>query len=544
MSSTQSKRTVSMSNLSTEALTKEELDELQRILLSGKKLTRGRIYIKRKSKRRAEYWDCFMEYLEEQLYGPKLLRAECKFCDKTFAADSNVNGSKNIGQHWGKCIRNPANKGKGMQTEFFFEPGNVNMDGEEVEGKLKYGTVNLKDVRDALIYMIVVDELPFRHVEKDGFRHLMSVACPKFHIPSRTTVARDCLSLYLDEKQTLKEMFNKSCQRICVTTDTWTTIQRINYMCLTAHFIDNEWKLHKRIINFCPISSHKGDAIGKAVEACLEAWGIEDKLFTVTVDNASSNDVASTIQRFKELVQKLNIDCKLSLSLDVPTRWNSTYIMLETALKYQRVFGGLNLPDGDDFKFNELPPDADDWKKIASVLDMLNKWEKHGDDDFKAMTTSMKKKYEKYWGNVEKMNMMIYIAVILDPHSKLLVVELTLTNMYGKEKGMELANNVKAFAYSLFDEYRVMYSYLSPQSGPINDLTSLHQQDEDDVGGTMNYLKNLKDRAKRLKGSSDWLRARLTSCPMDIEEYTRDLEELQDEFDKVILEDEIVYVDS
>lgn len=65
----------------------------------------------------------------------------------------------------------------------------------------------------------------------------------------------------------------------------------INYMCLAVYFIDNDWKLHKRILNFCPITSHKGEAISKAVEACLETWGLDDKLFTATVDNASSNDV-------------------------------------------------------------------------------------------------------------------------------------------------------------------------------------------------------------------------------------------------------------
>ena len=41
-------------------------------------------------------------------------------------------------------------------------------------------------------------------------------------------------------------------------------------MCLTLHFIDSDWKFHKKIIDFCPISSHKGEAIAKAVEACLE----------------------------------------------------------------------------------------------------------------------------------------------------------------------------------------------------------------------------------------------------------------------------------
>ncbi|XP_074318736.1 zinc finger BED domain-containing protein DAYSLEEPER-like [Silene latifolia] len=89
------------------------------------------------------------------------------------------------------------------------------------------------------------------------------------------------------------------------------------------------------------------------------------------------------------------------------------------------------------------------------------------------------------------------MAVVLDPHSNLTVVELTLTDLYGKEKGEELASNVKIFAYSLFDEYRAMYSY--PQSGPINN--DQHQDHEDvRLGGTMNYVQSFKERAKRLKG--------------------------------------------
>ena len=68
-------------------------------------------------------------------------------------------------------------------------------------------------------------------------------------------------------------------------------MQIVNYLCITAHFIDNDWKLNKKILNFCPISSHKGESIGMVIEKCLLNWGI-DKLFTITVDNASSNDVA------------------------------------------------------------------------------------------------------------------------------------------------------------------------------------------------------------------------------------------------------------
>ncbi|KAM3325368.1 hypothetical protein P3S67_000493 [Capsicum chacoense] len=62
-------------------------------------------------------------------------------------------------------------------------------------------------------------------------------------------------------------------------------------MCLTIHFIDKDWTIHKRIINFCPISSHGGVDIASVITKCLHDWGI-DKVFTVTVDNASSNNIA------------------------------------------------------------------------------------------------------------------------------------------------------------------------------------------------------------------------------------------------------------
>ena len=598
MASSQSKRPAVYSSDQTaqtlsDAASRTNIEELRKSLPPDKKLMEGRQYLVRKSKRKAAYWEHYLEYLENGK-----LRAECKFCEKTFAADGNLNGSKNVKNHAEKCLCNPVNKdkGKGKQTEFLFQPGEGDKDSEDGDGKLKYGTVNLKEVREALIHMIIVDELPFKHVEKAGFKYLMSVACPRFHIPSRTTVARDCFQLYMSEKTKLKELL-KNCQRICVTTDTWTSIQRINYMCITAHFIDNDWKLHKKIINFCPISSHKGEAIGKAVEACLESWGIEDKLFTVTVDNVSSNDLAcahlrrmvqrigcvsdgkflhirciahiinlivwdgikehgvcidrvrnavkyvknspARILRFKDLVQKANIESKSSLSFDVPTRWNSTYTMLDTALKFQRVFSGLSLPDGVGVKDNERPPESNDWKKverlvvflrgfylstrrisgslyvtsnrgffeIAAIYDMLNKWGKNVDEDFQAMAISMKKKYDKYWGNVEKMNMLIYVAAILDPHSKLLVVEITLTDMYGKEKGMKLANDVKDFSYSLFDEYRSLYSSLIPQSGQSGDPMSIDPNEDDHIGGGSDYMKSLRDRAKRLKGTGGYVRS-------------------------------------
>ena len=61
-------------------------------------------------------------------------------------------------------------------------------------------------------------------------------------------------------------------------------------MCVTCHFIDSDWNLHKKIIPFMPINSHRGEYIAKCLENALLDWGVK-LIFTLTVDNASSNDV-------------------------------------------------------------------------------------------------------------------------------------------------------------------------------------------------------------------------------------------------------------
>jgi hypothetical protein len=100
--------------------------------------------------------------------------------------------------------------------------------------------------------MVIINELSFNFMEGKGFRLFSRTMQPKFDIPSRFIVMRDCLKLYVEEKEILRITLRG--QRLCLITDTWTSIQNINYMSLTAHWIDNEWNLHKRILIFFKFS--------------------------------------------------------------------------------------------------------------------------------------------------------------------------------------------------------------------------------------------------------------------------------------------------
>ena len=92
-------------------------------------------------------------------------------------------------------------------------------------------------LRMTLAKMIIVDELPFRFVEHDKFIEFMAKVETRFEVPSHVIVAKDCLKLYIREKDSLRKVLMGG-QRVRLTTNTWTSIENLNYLCLTTHYID------------------------------------------------------------------------------------------------------------------------------------------------------------------------------------------------------------------------------------------------------------------------------------------------------------------
>ena len=83
------------------------------------------------------------------------------------------------------------------------------------------------------------------------------------------------------------------------------------------------------------------------------------------------------MQRFQECAVAEKIESKASLSLDVPTRWKSTFKMLSTALVYEHAFTTYRKIDPyynmELLKDDEAdrPPNSDDWKQVKHLLVFL-----------------------------------------------------------------------------------------------------------------------------------------------------------------------------
>ncbi|XP_047964675.1 zinc finger BED domain-containing protein RICESLEEPER 4-like [Salvia hispanica] len=192
---------------------------------------------KRKQVVRSAIWQKFDKVFEDSIQ-----KGKCKLCGETIAADPKHNGTSAMWKHHASCLKK--NEAKKNQTPFSQDELR-----QDIQERGRY----------ALCRMIVLDEQPFRLVEREGFRLFCRDKVPNFNIPSRYTVRSDCVKMFLEERELVKVVFSRpSMSRVSITTDCWTGVNNTSFICVTSHFIDKEWSLHKKIINFFDITSHEG----------------------------------------------------------------------------------------------------------------------------------------------------------------------------------------------------------------------------------------------------------------------------------------------
>lgn len=338
-------------------------------------------------------------------YEPKLVdgvvvAAECKHCARKICVE-RTHGTSSLRKHLKRCKeRKKVLRVSGQLSASIMSPDGVS---------IGQWTFDQALTRRELMRMIVLHELAFSLVEYDGFRRFVSSLNPSFKMVCRKTIRNDYLKAFKEETCNLQAMFRHSKSKISLTSDMWTSNRTMGYICITAHFIDEDWKPQKRIVKFTAMETpHTGIAMFNVMVNFVREWSIEDKLFAMTLGNASNNGAMIKLlkknlldkkmsvgggklfhqrcaahvinlvcqaglefldpmiskirdsvkyirssqtrkKKFEEIIEQQGVSCGKWPSLDTPTRWNSTYIMIDTAREYRGVFSSLAIQDKKTF---------------------------------------------------------------------------------------------------------------------------------------------------------------------------------------------------
>ncbi|KAL5573273.1 hypothetical protein UlMin_022870 [Ulmus minor] len=358
----------------------------------------------------------------------------------------------------------------------------------------------------------------------------------------------DIFKMFEAEKHKLQRVLESNSNRVAITTDMWTVSnQKQGYMAITAHFIDESWILQYQIMRFIYVPSpHDAENLGNALMECLLDWNIERKLLTLTLDNCSTNDVMvnamldkldkslllvndkllhmrcaahilnlivneglenlfgsgveriiesiavwtgtpKQLEKFEESIRHLNIPYSKVLSLDIKTRWNSTYLMLSIALIYKDVFSRLRQREPQYRKLGPKLPSEEDWvltremcerlkpfckitelfsgtsyptnsiffPKICEVRLQISSWYMSQFVEIRTVAEAMVEKFEKYWLDIHGI---LALAVVLDPRYNMDLVDFQFTRVYGKEEAQSYTKKVLDMCYDLVAQYQTIQS--------------------------------------------------------------------------------------
>ncbi|KAL8158296.1 hypothetical protein AgCh_002845 [Apium graveolens] len=135
------------------------------------------------------------------------------------------------------------------------------------------------------------DELKIVPFEQSVYRILMGKSIVQHNLPFNFVEYDGIREMHRIEKRKMKQELEFLSGRICLTSDLWSSSTMDGYLSLTAHFVDENWELQSRILNlrFMP-PPHTGQLLAEKFISLLKEWGIERKVFSLTLDNASANN--------------------------------------------------------------------------------------------------------------------------------------------------------------------------------------------------------------------------------------------------------------
>lgn len=272
-------------------------------------------------------------------------------------------------------------------------------------------------VNNLLVSFIVQDLQPLSVVENRGFCALVRCLDQRVILPCRSTITNRLLPKIYEEVKAglLKQL--ALVKNVCLTTYLWSSKSKSSFMTFTVHFMNEKFEImSKALLTVNVPENHTSVNLKIRIGNVIEEWSLTGKVSYIITDNAVNivkavNDssignipcfahtlslvvksamekldsINDLVKKCRECVtyfrqsslatSKLSEQCagveshrKTVLQQDVPTRWNSTVIMIITLLQLKdQVLAVLGV-----MQQSKLAPNESEWDALHSLILLLN----------------------------------------------------------------------------------------------------------------------------------------------------------------------------
>lgn len=350
-------------------------------------------------------------------------------------------------------------------------------------------------------------------VIKDNRIKILEMLKPQSQL-SMETIGCKCLKLYEEERAKLKVILRDFDGQISLSADILRSGKHYKrgseYLCLTAHLIDDNWELRRYVLNFSLIGLEGGGLFHEIVLDSLRYWDIENKIFTITMLNSdryneSLEIVKNHIHGKREFQLQLNdqlfrVDCcadvlrlmvldayesisdiveqignKYDFKDALPT-WNNRSNQLKESFYLKYVQREIRA-------YYQLPSDKR-WDKVSDIIDLvddvydiafpllelgyptsniflhqLQELQSHlanrsANRQFvRGVTLKILEKLNKY---MKDMYLVMAVASVLDPCFKTKWIEFSSAKFEGADGNSQLSYVLETLS-NLYDEYAIQY---------------------------------------------------------------------------------------
>ena len=167
-----------------------------------------------------------------------------------------------------------------------------------------------------ILRWVVTDDVAFTAIESPAFQQIFK-DLPDAPLPfsSRTVVRRIDADFDRCRIQLIDELA-RTCSTIALSLDVWTSKNHKAILGVIGHWVSPDFKYHERVLEFSELAgSHSGENMAETLQKMLIELRIEDKLLTITADNASNNETLAS-ELYLNLLEEYNSeDSKVSRRL-------------------------------------------------------------------------------------------------------------------------------------------------------------------------------------------------------------------------------------